>query len=115
MGTFIFEKTGIANEAYFLISEQGQAGSHTTVKLGAEILERMIRNCQFQLKQIKIPVSNEIYKTNIALRYGAGQEFPISGFPKCLISPTRHSKGIFKNAVNPSGHCLTSHQDLGEP
>ncbi|THX27092.1 hypothetical protein D6D12_05739 [Aureobasidium pullulans] len=92
LGTFIFEKTGIANEAYFLISEQGQAGSHTTVKLGAEILERMIRNCQFQLKQIKIPVSNEIYKTNIALRYGAGREFPISGFPKCLISPTRHSK-----------------------
>ncbi|THW57327.1 hypothetical protein D6D20_08067 [Aureobasidium pullulans] len=79
LGTFIFEKTGIANEAYFLISEQGQAGSHTTVKLGAEVLERMIRNCQFQLKQIKIPVSNEIYKTNIALRYGAGQEFPISG------------------------------------
>ncbi|TIA13191.1 hypothetical protein D6C80_06414 [Aureobasidium pullulans] len=79
LGTFIFEKTGIANEAYFLISEQGQAGSHTTVKLGAEILERMIRNCQFQLKQIKIPVSNEIYKTNITLRYGAGQEFPISG------------------------------------
>lgn len=96
LGTFIFEKTGIANEAYFLISEQGQAGSHTTVKLGAEILERMIRNCQFQLKQIKIPVSNEIYKTNITLRYGAGQEFPISGFPKCLISPTRHSKGKFK-------------------
>ncbi|THW47853.1 hypothetical protein D6D21_03207 [Aureobasidium pullulans] len=93
LGTFIFEKTGIANEAYFLISEQGQVGSHTTVKLGAEVLERMIRNCQFQLKQTKIPVSNEIYKTNIALRYGAGQEFPISGFPKCLISPTRHSKG----------------------
>ncbi|THV63889.1 hypothetical protein D6D28_10317 [Aureobasidium pullulans] len=79
LGTFIFEKTGIANEAYFLISEQGQVGSHTTVKLGAEVLERVIRNCQFQLKQIKIPVSNEIYKTNIALRYGAGQEFPISG------------------------------------
>jgi len=96
LGTLIFEKTGIANEAYFLISEQGQVGSHTTVKLGAEVLERMIRNCQFQLKQIKIPVSNEIYKTNIALRYGAGQEFPISGFPKCLISPTRHSKGMVK-------------------
>ncbi|CAD0083511.1 unnamed protein product, partial [Aureobasidium vineae] len=93
LGTFIFEKVGVANEACFLISEQGRAGSHTTVRLGTEVLERMIRSCEFQLKQIKIPVSNEIYKTCVELRFAPGQSFPISGFPRCLIPSKRHSKG----------------------
>jgi hypothetical protein len=93
LGKFIFEKVGVAREACFLISEQGQPGSHTTVKLDTEILERMIRDREFQLKQIRIPVSNEIYKTWIELQFAPEQSFPISGFPRCLIPSTRRSKG----------------------
>lgn len=94
VGKFIFEKVGIANEACFLISEQGQPGSHTTIKLGTDVLQRMILDREFQLKQIRIPVSNEIYKTWIELQFAPEQSFPISGFPRCLIPSERRSKGM---------------------
>jgi hypothetical protein len=93
LGKFIFEKAGVANEACFVVSEQGKPGSHTAVKLDTEILKRMIHSREFQLKQIKIHVSNEIFKTYIELRLAADQSSPISGFPRCLIPYTRRSKG----------------------
>ncbi|KAF1349168.1 hypothetical protein BDV97DRAFT_370365 [Delphinella strobiligena] len=94
LGNFIFNAVGVANEACFLISEEGHGnGALGSIKFDSHLLEQMIRKCKFQLRQVRVPVQNNIAKTNIALCYNTEDKFPISGFPRCLSADTRISNG----------------------
>ena len=49
-------------------------------------------NAFFEVGPLVVPISNEAAITTICLSIAAGEELPISGFPRALI-PKRIAKG----------------------
>jgi len=71
---------------FFLIHEQDRKPEFAKkIKLDWEVLDSMIRDCQFKLKKVAFPLHNRLAATEISLCFDDGQAFPISGFPRMLI------------------------------
>lgn len=81
------------HDPYFVIVESRKEDEPLKTVIGRPIVETMMRQAQFSVKQVRFRISNPIAETNILLCL-ADSSFkptlhPISGFPRCLLEEER--------------------------
>ena len=82
------------HDLYFVIQEEHRAQDAKQATITIDVIERMIRNCQFKMSQISVELSNKLGTTEILLSLGLRRLYPISRFPRSLFQDeeTKESK-----------------------
>ncbi len=99
----------------FVISERWKLSEALKVVIGTRVVERMMRDSQFHMKQVTFTLSRRIAETDISLCFGDSPAesimHPISGFPKCLLEEerkvllkTRHSSSLSRTRTPTKAH-----------
>lgn len=89
LGRFIRKEAHPGQDPLFIISGHDQeAAARTEVKLGLDVLDAMIQNCQFRMPRIGVIRWHSTSETSISLCFTRGETFPISGFPRLLLGET---------------------------
>lgn len=73
-------------DSFFWIREEGyKIDNAQPILISQNVIEQMIRKCQFKLSTVTIQLSNKLAKTEIELYFNNSECFPISGFPRALF------------------------------
>lgn len=78
----------------FIIGEKNSTLEPLMIVITELVIQKMMMNASFEVEIIKIPVSNESAITTITLSIFDGEEFPISGFPRTIISQKGDGAGL---------------------
>ena len=81
----------------FQITELHNEEEARQIVIGSHVVDRMIRDAQFSVRQVRISVSNKMAEVEIAVCFADQPSkhvfYPISGFPRCLPEETSRLTG----------------------
>ena len=80
------------HDLHFVIQEEHRGEHARKVPITSDVIDRMIRNCQFKMSKIVVELSNELATTEISLRLGPEGAFLISRFPRSLLQDDTSGK-----------------------
>lgn len=69
----------------FIIQEEHRGRYAKQACITTDVIERMVRKCQFKMNNIRLELSNQLATTEILLNFGAEGVYPISRFPRSLL------------------------------
>ena len=84
LGKVLKEKVQDGREPYFMIQEKHRGQHARKVIMTFDIIERMIKNCQFKMGKITVQLSSKLAETEIFLCFKDGEPHMISRFPRSL-------------------------------
>ncbi|CAI6249812.1 unnamed protein product [Periconia digitata] len=84
LGKLIKDKSFVGKNPFFFISERGSKGNPEIKELSPGVLSKMIYDGRFEMRTSQ-HLENKLSETDIYLYINQNQEFPISGFPRCLF------------------------------
>jgi hypothetical protein len=79
-----FNETRLRDDPYFSVQERDSQDDAMILPLSAALITRMIEGRQFSIGPVDVNVAQKVAIVEIALHFGDGQGFPISGFPRHL-------------------------------
>ena len=85
LGKLLRDKIQHGNDVFFVVREEHQGRDAKQVHITNDVIERMVRKCQFKMSSILVELSNQLANTEILLRFGANDIYPISRFPRSLL------------------------------
>ena len=85
LGKFLRNKTQLGNDLFFVIQEEHRGRHAKQACITTDMIERMVRKCQFKMSNIRVELSSQLATTEILLHFGAEDTYPISRFPRSLI------------------------------
>ena len=105
LGKLLRNKSERGKELFFVIQEEHRGRHAKKVCITNDVIERMVRKCQFKMSGIIVEHSNQLAITEILLDFGNTDIYPISRFPRSLLQDevSRTSK---------SKHFITLSSDL---
>ena len=87
-------------DLYFIIQEEHRGEQAKQAFISPDVIERMIRTCQFKMSKINVELSNKLAATEISLCLGPEGPFPISRFPRSLLQDEDLSQSKFLEAIS---------------
>ena len=72
-------------DLFFVIQERDRGRDAKQAFITPDVIERMIRKCQFKMSIIRVELSTQLAITEISLRFGPDDNYPISRFPRSLL------------------------------
>ncbi len=85
LGKLLRNKMGPGHDLFFVIQEEHRGRDAKQACITTDVIERMIRKCQFKMSNIRVELSNQLATTEILLHFGAEDVYPISRFPRSLL------------------------------
>lgn len=85
LGKLLRDKIQHGNDLFFLVQEEPRGRHAKHVCITNDVIERMVRKCQFKMSSIFVELSNQLANTEILLHFGANDIYPISRFPRSLL------------------------------
>ena len=79
-----FNETKLGDDPYFSVQERDSQDDAMILRLTADLITRMIEGRPFSIGPVDVNVVQKVAIVEIALHFGNGQAFPISGFPRHL-------------------------------
>ena len=84
LGKLLRDKIQDGSDVFFIVQEEHRGRHAKQVWITIDVIERMVRKCQFKMSSILVEISNELANTEILLHFGANDIYPISRFPRPL-------------------------------
>ena len=85
LGKFLKEKAQHGGEPYFMIQEKHRGQHAAQVTMSFDVIERMIRQSQFNLGKITVHLSSKLSESEMFLCFNDGEAYSISRFPRSLF------------------------------
>ena len=85
LGKLLRDKIQHGNDLFFVVQEEPRGRHAKQVCMTNDVIERMVRKCQFKMSSIVVELSNQLANTQILLHFGANDRYPISRFPRPLL------------------------------
>ena len=85
LGKLLRDKIQHGNDLFFVVQEEPRGRHAKQVCITNDVIERMVRKCQFKMSSILVELSNQLANTEIMLHFGANDIYPISRFPRSLL------------------------------
>ena len=85
LGKLLQNKMQHGHDLFFIIQEEHRGRDARQACITTEVIERMVRKCQFKMSNIRVKLSNQLSTTEILLYFGDEDKYPISRFPRSLL------------------------------
>ena len=85
LGRFLQSKMQPGRELSFVVQEEHRGRHAEKISITTNVIERMVRKCQFKMSNIRVELSNQLATTEILLYFGPEDIYPISRFPRSLL------------------------------
>lgn len=85
LGKLLRHKMQPCNDLFFVIQEEHRGRYAKQVCITSDVIERMVRKCQFKMSNVRVELSNQLATTEILLNFGTQDIYPISRFPRSLL------------------------------
>lgn len=85
MGRFLRDKMWLRKGICFVVREEFRGRQVKYITITSDVIERMIKHCQFKMSKVDVELSNKLATTEISLFFGSGDLCPISRFPRSLL------------------------------
>ena len=85
LGKLLRNKMQHGSYLFFVVQEEHRGRHAKQVCITNDVIERMVRKCQFKMSSILVELSNQLANTEILLHFGANDKYPISRFPRSLL------------------------------
>ena len=104
LGKLLRNKIQHGSKLFFVVQEEHRGRHAKQVCITNDVIERMVRKCQFKMSSILVELSNQLANTEILLHFGANDIYPISRFPRSLLQDDD-----FKPSQSKYSHILPLH------
>ncbi|KAL8814115.1 MAG: hypothetical protein Q9223_006639, partial [Gallowayella weberi] len=91
LGDYLKNVSTVKFKPYFIFAEQDSGTKPQEIPITGAVIEIMMMSASFSLETVQIPVSNENATITGSMSIMAGEELPISGFPRTL-TPKKATK-----------------------
>ena len=85
LGRLIREKAFTGRNPFFCIRECGTGGKSEKREITPDIMGEMMIRGEFSMHKLKIEMKNKLSDIEIWLYLNEGEEYLISGFPRCVF------------------------------
>ena len=97
LGNYLKNVTTLKFKPHFIIREMGSTETPQEITIPFSVIDVMMTNASFKLETVQIPVLNDLAIISISLSLSPEEAFPISGFPRKLLSQ-KGTKGRFASS-----------------
>ncbi len=94
------DKLQSGHELYFVIQEEHRGQNAKKASFSTDVIEHMIRKCQFKMNKVIVELSTKLAYTEILLHMGPGDVYPISRFPRSLLQDEGSKESGCINSVH---------------
>ena len=101
LGRFLQNKLRSGHDLFFIIQEEHRGRYAKQACITTDVIERMVRECQFKMSSIRVELTNQLATTEILLHFGVNNVYPISRFPRSLLQDenSRISQSIYSTTM----------------
>ena len=99
LGKFLRNQIQQGNDLFFVVQEELRGRHAKQVPITNDVIERMVRKCQFKMSSILVELCNQIATTEILLHFGGNNIYPISRFPRSLLQDDDFKPSQSKHSV----------------
>ena len=99
LGKLLQNKIQHGHNLFFIIQEEHRGRYAEQAYITTDVIERMVRKCQFKMRNISVKLSNQLATTEILLHFGTEDIYPISRFPRSLLHDEDSRISQSKNSI----------------
>lgn len=112
LGKLIRHQSYQDKNPFFLVREKGVHGKIESRELSPDIIGSMINHGKFPMRKMSIQLRNKLSDVEIYFFLNAGQQYSISGFPRCLFNDENDKASEFWIRLDEQERILTVTETL---